>query len=108
VSQVEGPAIALGVEHDGQGAVVTVNGELEFGTAAILRTTLLELAQEGCERVVLDISGLEFIDSTGVSLLVQAKQRLESQGHQFVLRAPAHRVLRVLEIAGLAELFTIE
>jgi anti-anti-sigma factor len=102
------PVIVVAVEHRGTGAVVTVGGDLEFGTAASLRGALIELAQQGCDPLVLDLAGLEFIDSTGLSLLVQAQQRIESQGHRFVLRNPAERVQRVLEISGLTELFTIE
>ena len=102
------PTIALAVEHLDKGAVVLVGGDLEFGTAASLRGALIDLAQQGADPLVVDLSGLEFIDSTGLSLLVQAKQRIESQGHRFVLRQPTERVRRVLEISGLAELFTIE
>jgi anti-sigma B factor antagonist len=102
------PTIALAVEHHDHGAVVTVAGDLEFGTAASLRSALIDLSQQGADPLVVDLAGLEFIDSTGLSLLVQAKQRLEAQGHRFVLRSPTARVRRVLEISGLAELFTIE
>lgn len=102
------PLISLTIEHQGPGATVIVGGDLEFGTAATLRTALIDLAQRGCSPLVVDLSQLDFIDSTGLSLLVQAKQRIESQGHQFVLRSPTDRVQRVLEISGLSELFTIE
>ena len=102
------PSLSLTVEHDGGAALVIVAGDLEFGTAARLHTTLIDLAQQGCDPLTVDLSQLEFIDSTGLSLLVQAKQRIESQGHEFVLRNPTERVQRVLEISGLTELFTIE
>jgi anti-sigma B factor antagonist len=95
----------MAVEHDNGAAVVTVGGELEFGTAAALRHTLIDLAQKGCDPLVIDLEGLGFIDSSGLSLLVQAKQRIESQGHRFVLRNPSERVQRVFEISGLTELF---
>jgi anti-anti-sigma factor len=107
VTPDEAPTIVVDVERQGGGALVTVGGELEFGTAAALRTTLIDLAQQGADPVVVDLAALEFIDSTGLSLLVQAKQRFESQGRQFALRNPTHRVMRVLETSGLAELFTI-
>jgi anti-sigma B factor antagonist len=102
------PAIALSVEHHDQGAVVEVGGDLEFGTAASLRSALIDLAQQGCDPLVVDLKALEFIDSTGLSLLVQAKQRIEAQGQRFALRNPTDRVRRVLEISGLADLFAIE
>jgi anti-sigma B factor antagonist len=90
------------------GAVVKVAGELEFGTAPTLREALLDLSQQGADPVVVDLADVQFIDSSGVSLLVQAKQRIESQGGRFLLRRPAHRVKRVLEVSGLAEMFAID
>ena len=104
----EAPTISLEIERSGEGAVVTVAGELEFGTAASLRTALIDLSQQGCDPLVVDLAGLEFIDSTGLSLLIQAKQRFESQGRRFALRRPTHRVLRVLETSGVADLFSIQ
>ena len=104
----ESAAIAVDVQHDAGGALVTIGGELEFGTAASLRTTLSDLARQGCDPVVLDLAALRFIDSSGLSLLVQAKQRFEAQGRRFELRRPTHRVIRVIETSGLAELFALE
>ena len=104
----DAPAITLDVDRQGSGAVVSIVGELEFGTAASLRTLMIDLAHEPVDPVIIDLAGIEFIDSTGLSLLVQAKQRFESQGRRFALRRPPHRVLRVLETSGLADLFTIE
>ena len=62
---------------------MTLGGELEFGTAASLRSALSDLVQQDCDRVVVDLAGVEFIDSTGLSLLVQAKQRVSPRrdGH---------------------------
>jgi anti-anti-sigma factor len=97
-------AITVDVEHIGDGAVITVGGELDFGSAAALRTPLLELAREGRNPVVVDLADLAFIDSSGLSLLVQAKQRLEAGGHRFELRNAPPAVRRVLEIAGLSAL----
>jgi anti-sigma B factor antagonist len=108
VSTDESATIAVEVQHDGGAALVTIGGELEFGTAASLRTTLSDLAQEGSDPVVVDLAALRFIDSTGLSLLVQAKKRFEAQGRRFELRRPTHRVIRVIETSGLAELFALE
>jgi anti-anti-sigma factor len=108
VSNEGSATIAVEVAPRNGSAVVTVGGELEFGTAAALRTTLSDLAQAECDSVVVDLAALEFIDSTGLSLLVQAKQRFESLGRQFRLRAPTPRVARVFETSGLAEVFGLE
>jgi anti-anti-sigma factor len=106
---IEGSAtIAVDVQRGAGGAIVTVGGELEFGTAAALRTALSELAQEGDDRVVVDLAALHFVDSSGLSLLVQAKQRFESLGRPFELRRPTERVIRVIETSGLAEVFGLD
>ena len=100
-------AIAVEVSHDAGAVLVTIGGELEFGTVASLRTTFSDLAQEEAGAVVVDMAALRFIDSTGLSLLVQAKQRFADQGRRFELRSPTGRVSRVIEISGLAELFEL-
>ena len=101
-------AIAVEVYRDAGSALVTVGGELEFGTAASLRTTLSDLAQDDSDPIVVDLTALQFIDSSGLSLLVQAKQRFSAQGRRFELRGPTDRVSRVIEISGLAELFELD
>ena len=101
-------AIAVDVQHDGGTVLVTIEGELEFGTVASLRTTLSDLAQADDGPIVVDLAGLRFIDSTGLSLLVQAKQRFTAQGRGFRLRSPSGRVHRVIEISGLSELFELD
>ncbi len=101
-------AIAVEVHRDAGSALVTVGGELEFGTAASLRTTLSDLAQDDSDPIVVDLTALQFIDSSGLSLLVQAKQRFSAQGRRFELRGPTARVSRVIEISGLAELFELD
>ncbi len=102
-----GAPIAVDVRHEAGTALVTIDGELEFGTAASLRSTLSDLAQQGNGPVVVDLAALRFIDSSGLSLLVQAKRRFESDGRTFELRRPSPRVVRVIETSGLAELFAI-
>ncbi|MGH8978916.1 MAG: STAS domain-containing protein [Acidimicrobiia bacterium] len=103
--------LSLTVDHseaDGQPTVLTIGGDLEYGTASPLRTALLEFSQRNAGTLVLDMRSVEFLDSTGISLLIQAKQRFDAQGTAFVLRQPPTRVMRVLEIAGVVDMFTVE
>jgi anti-sigma B factor antagonist len=108
VDSVPEVELSLSVRHVDHAAVVTIGGELEYGTAARLRAALLEISQSDASRLVLDMAGVDFLDSSGISLLIQAKQRFDAQGSVFVLRRPQSRVTRVLEVAGVADLFTIE
>jgi anti-sigma B factor antagonist len=102
------PLLVVEVARDGDSAVVRIEGEVEFATAPRLRATLLDLAQEGASPVVLDLAEVTFVDSAGISLLIQAKKRLTSSGSDLVLRAPQASVRRVLEISGVTELFQID
>ncbi len=100
--------LTLSVEQDDAAAVVTMTGEIEYGTAPELRARLLEISQSCAGSLVLDMESVEFLDSTGISLLIQIKQRFDANGAKVVLRRPPARVTRVLEVAGVADLFTIE
>jgi anti-sigma B factor antagonist len=59
-------------------------------------------------RVLLDLCGLRFVDSAGVSVLIKAKQRAESSGRTLVLRRPTEQLERVFAQVGLADWLAIE
>jgi anti-sigma B factor antagonist len=108
VPDIVEPLLVVDVTREGGTATVRIEGEVEFATAPRLRATLLDLAQEGANPVVVDLAGVSFLDSAGISLLIQAKKRLASEGSDLVLRAPQNNIRRVLEISGVTELFRIE
>jgi anti-anti-sigma factor len=82
-------------------AVVAVRGELDMSTAAELSRSLAPVLDQHPQAVTMDLAGLEFIDSTGLTLLVRTAKRL--QEHEAVLRlaSPSPAVRRVLELVGL-------
>lgn len=80
---------------------VSLAGEIDYGNVSRLRSVLLDLVQQGTGDGVVDMSGVTFIDSTGLSVLVQAKQRFESAGREMSVVGIRPRVARVLELAGL-------
>jgi anti-anti-sigma factor len=108
VPEIAEPVLSVEIARDGDRATVTTEGEIEFATAPRLRSALLDLAQEGVSRVVLDLAEVSFLDSAGISLLIQAKKRLTSSGSDLVLRTPPANIRRVLDISGVTELFEIE
>jgi anti-sigma B factor antagonist len=97
-------AVAVHVSEDL--TVVDVQGDLDCYTAPKLRTVLVELA-DGPRRVVLDVGGSTFIDSTGLGVLVGALKRLRQQGGDMVLRSPSPGTARLFEITGVDKLFDI-
>ena len=82
-------------------------GELDLSTAPQLRDELQRLANNGATQITLDLSELDFVDSTGLSVLITALKRLRQQGGEMALRSPTPGTRRVLEITGLTEVFAI-
>jgi anti-sigma B factor antagonist len=79
----------------------TVRGELDMNTAPELEAEF-ERAADGGDAVMLDLSECEFIDSTGIALIVRTWQRVDGGegGGRFVLCCVNHQVRRLLKITG--------
>lgn len=86
-------------------AVVELSGDLDCYSSPQLRATFVELAGEGVRRVVLDVGGTQFVDSTGLGVLVGAKRRFRSLGGDLLLRSLSPATARLLEVTGLAGVF---
>jgi anti-sigma B factor antagonist len=82
----------------------TVRGELDMSTAPELEQKLEEALADPTASIMLDLSECEFIDSTGIALIVRTWQRLDRNGGQgqgrLVLCSHNHQVRRLLEITG--------
>jgi stage II sporulation protein AA (anti-sigma F factor antagonist) len=82
--------------------VVTVEGELDMNTATDLERELEPPLAAGEARLLIDLSRCEFIDSTGIALIVRSWQALDGDGSErFALCGIGHQVKRVLDITGL-------
>jgi anti-anti-sigma factor len=88
---------------DGGVQVVSVRGELDLSTAPSLERPLEEVLERGEGPILVDLTECEFIDSTGIALIVRATQRLESDGsgRTLVVCSYNDQVRRVLDITGL-------
>ncbi len=89
-------------------ATVRLVGELDLFTAPCLHDGLGDLFDDGVRTIQLDLSALDFIDSTGLAELVLALKRSRQHGGDVVLRSPTPSTSRVLEISGLDRVFTVE
>jgi anti-anti-sigma factor len=83
--------------------MISVRGELDLSTAPDLEGPLEETLDGGEGSILIDLSDCEFIDSTGIALIVRAWQRLDSgeNGRSLVICTGNEQVRRVLEITGL-------
>ncbi len=87
--------------------MVTVGGEIDLYTAPQLRGELVGALEGGARRLFVDMSGVEFCDSTGISVLLSAMKRARGKGGELELVAPKPAVTKVLEVTGLDEVFVI-
>ena len=91
--------------HDtGEATVVEVGGEVELYSAQQLRDALIRVCEVERPCIVVDLTRVSFIDSTGLGVLVGALKRASERG-TLALVCPQQRVRRVLEITGLTEVF---
>jgi anti-anti-sigma factor len=88
-------------------ALVLLSGELDASTAGQLYEQLAELTRDGVVHVDLDLSGLEFMDSTGLSVVVAEHKRTNASGGELMILSPQSQVRRLLEITGLTGILQI-
>jgi anti-sigma B factor antagonist len=92
------------VPDDGR-LLVRLAGELDISTAPILERRLREALDGGGRRLVVDLRGLDFLDSTGLTLLVRWGRGAEQDGYDLALVRGGPRVHRLFELTGLDEVF---
>lgn len=99
--------LRLDVTDQGGTAVLAVHGEVDVSTAPRLRQQLVELASAGNDRAVVDLEGVDFLDSTGLGVLVSGLKRFRTLGGDLLLVCTQQRILKVFEITGLTKVFAI-
>jgi len=95
--KVERQSLEDGVE------AVSVFGELDQATAPALRNALDEAFDGGDNSLFIDLAQCDFIDSTGLSLVVETQRRLAERQRRFALCSPRPEVTRLLELTGIDE-----
>ena len=96
----------LGVEAVGDACVVRLAGELDLYNASTVREALNGANAGSPERVVVDLAQVEFIDSTALGVLIEARTKLANR-QAFLLAAPGLETRRALQISGLDRHFNV-
>jgi anti-sigma B factor antagonist len=91
----------------GGALVLSVAGELDHFTAPRLRAALEEVPFGPGAEVIIDLSGLEYCDSTGLTVLVTAYHKADGSGSGLALAGLRPELVRVFDIVGLDQLFTV-
>ena len=99
--------LGLDVSEHGTWTVLSVRGEVDVYTAPRLREKLVELVAQGTYRIVVDLEGVDFLDSTGLGVLVGGLKRVRTHEGDMTLVCTQQRILKVFEITGLTRVFDI-
>lgn len=99
--------LTLTTRSDNEGAIVEVGGEVDVFTAPKLRDLLASLTEEGQTRLIVDLQQVQFLDSTGLGVLVGSLKRIRNRGGSLELVCSQPRLLKIFKITGLDTVFTI-
>jgi anti-sigma B factor antagonist len=90
---------------DGERVVLFLHGEIDMASAPILERELIAAESTRVRTIVLDLAGVEFMDSSGIRALLAAKLRAEGGTHELRLRRCPSQIHRLFEVAGLLDQF---
>lgn len=99
--------LSLSTRDEGDRTVVVVAGEIDVYTAPKLREQLVELVNAGRYHLIVDMEGVEFLDSTGLGVLVGGLKRVRAHDGSLRLVCNQERILKIFRITGLTKVFPI-
>lgn len=85
--------------------VIEVGGEVDVYTAPKLRESIVSAVDEGHNRLVVDVEKVDFLDSTGLGVLVGSLKRARSEGGSLDIVCTQERILKIFDITGLDKVF---
>jgi anti-sigma B factor antagonist len=96
------PQLTFTVHPNGHGVILSVGGEVDLATVPQLHAKLTDLIEVGrAGSVVVDLTPVAFLDSTGLTALLAGHHRARARGHTIRLVCPEGPVLRVLRLTGI-------
>lgn len=107
MAELEGGASHATVElstDDAGPPVITLTGEIDMSNVVVVEDRLQAMLSGARERVVIDVSSLTFIDSSGIAVLLRASEKSQ----RFELRNPSSMIKRIIEATGLSEVLQVE
>ena len=99
--------LSVSVEVDGDGVKLAPRGEMDLATADVVDRELQKAEASDARRIILDLSGVEFIDSSGLKVLVHAARRSDSDSNRLAVMPGAGQVAETLRLTGIEKLLTL-
>ena len=97
----------LETSTQGNTSIVTLRGEIDVYTAPRLRQALIDLVSQGATDIVVDMDKVDFLDSTGLGVLVGGLKRVKSNDGDLKLVVTQDRIMKIFDITGLSKVFPI-
>jgi anti-sigma B factor antagonist len=97
--------LTLSTRTAGPFEIIAVGGEIDVYTAPRLRESIVSAIEEGHRRLIVDVEQVEFLDSTGLGVLVGALKRVRGDGGSLDIVCTHERILKIFEITGLDKVF---
>jgi anti-sigma B factor antagonist len=107
-SVVEPGRLTVELITDAQGVALRLVGELDLETSVEFDRRLAAIDQARISRLLIDLGGVTFMDSRGLSSIVRAHQSAEADGHTLVVRRGSNQVQRLFALTGIDERLTFE
>jgi anti-sigma B factor antagonist len=83
--------------------IISLDGELDMASAPLLQAALENAEGEAASALVLDLRELRFMDSTGLRIILWARERLRDRGQELALTASSSQVQRLLSVSGVGD-----
>ncbi len=93
--------------QEGPRTILAVSGEVDLATAPNLRQRVVQAIDDGARQVVVDLSDVGFMDSTGLGVLIGGLKRLRQRDGNLVVVSPSEPVAKILEVTGLMDVLGV-
>ena len=97
--------LSLTSRAEGEFEIIEVGGEIDVYTAPKLREAIVAAVDAGHTKLIIDVQKVEFLDSTGLGVLVGALKRVRADGGSLDIVCTQERILKIFEITGLDKVF---
>ena len=105
--RIEAGPLTVHVGADGDAIQITASGELDQATAGVLDRELKKAEATSARQIILDLSGVEFIDSAGLKTLVIAARRSQADSNRFAVAPGTGQVAKMLRLTGIEQILTL-
>ncbi|WP_027965430.1 STAS domain-containing protein [Halalkalibacillus halophilus] len=96
------------IKSEGQWRIVELAGDIKVEEAGVLREKMLDLIDHGKDHIIIDFTRVDFIDSTGLGVLVGIHKRIKMVNGELVIRGTKGSIRDIFELTRLNQIFTME